>query len=104
MPRVFSGIQPTGEPHIGNYFGAMRNYVRLGEEFGKNSLYCVVDLHAITNPAAFDPGTLAQRTFEMAVANFAVIRLLTVAVVNPSCPAVFKPHVYTLPNVETAKL
>lgn len=72
MPRVFSGIQPTGEPHIGNYFGAMRNYVRLGEEFGKNSLYCVVDLHAITNPAAFDPRTLAQRTFEMAVANFAV--------------------------------
>ncbi len=72
MPRVFSGIQPTGEPHIGNYFGAMRNYVRLGEEFGKNSLYCVVDLHAITNPAASDPKLLAQRTFEMAVANFAV--------------------------------
>ncbi len=72
MPRVFSGIQPTGEPHIGNYFGAMRNYVRLGEEFGKNSIYCVVDLHAITNPAASDPKLLAQRTFEMAVANFAV--------------------------------
>ncbi|MDR6216826.1 tryptophan--tRNA ligase [Deinococcus soli (ex Cha et al. 2016)] len=72
MPRVFSGIQPTGEPHIGNYFGAMRNYVRLGEEFGKNSIYCVVDLHAITNPAASDPRLLAQRTFEMAVANFAV--------------------------------
>ena len=72
MPRVFSGIQPTGEPHIGNYFGAMRNYVRLGEEFGKNSIYCVVDLHAITNPASFEPGLLAQRTFEMALANFAV--------------------------------
>ncbi|GMA14427.1 tryptophan--tRNA ligase [Deinococcus metallilatus] len=72
MPRVFSGIQPTGDPHIGNYFGAMRNYVRLGEEYGKNSIYCVVDLHAITNPAAYDPATLAQRTFEMAVANFAV--------------------------------
>ncbi|EYB67506.1 tryptophanyl-tRNA synthetase [Deinococcus phoenicis] len=71
MPRVFSGIQPTGDPHIGNYFGAMRNYVRLGEEYGKNSIYCVVDLHAITNPAAYDPKTLAQRTFEMAVANFA---------------------------------
>ncbi|MFN4249413.1 tryptophan--tRNA ligase [Deinococcus sp.] len=72
MPRVFSGIQPTGEPHIGNYFGAMRNYVRLGEEFGKNSIYCVVDLHAITNPASFEPALLAQRTFEMALANFAV--------------------------------
>ncbi|GAA5532184.1 tryptophan--tRNA ligase [Deinococcus aluminii] len=72
MPRVFSGIQPTGDPHIGNYFGAMRNYVRLGEEYSKNSIYCVVDLHAITNPAAYDPATLSQRTFEMAVANFAV--------------------------------
>ncbi|MEW6420345.1 MAG: tryptophan--tRNA ligase [Deinococcota bacterium] len=71
MPRVFSGIQPTGDPHIGNYFGAMRNYVRLGEEYGKNSIYCVVDLHAITNPSAYDPATLAARTFEMAVANFA---------------------------------
>ncbi|SEJ44303.1 tryptophanyl-tRNA synthetase [Deinococcus reticulitermitis] len=72
MSRVFSGIQPTGEPHIGNYFGAMRNYVRLGEQYGKQSLYCVVDLHAITNPAASDPRYLAARTFDMAVANFAV--------------------------------
>lgn len=72
MSRVFSGIQPTGEPHIGNYFGAMRNYVRLGEEYGKNSIYCVVDLHAITNPHAFDSRTLAKKTFEMALANFAV--------------------------------
>ncbi|MDO4246524.1 MAG: tryptophan--tRNA ligase [Deinococcus sp.] len=72
MSRVFSGIQPTGDPHIGNYFGAMQNYVRLGEQFGKNSLFCVVDLHAITNPGAFDPQTLAQKTFDMAVANFAI--------------------------------
>ncbi|WP_221088069.1 tryptophan--tRNA ligase [Deinococcus aquaedulcis] len=71
MPRVFSGIQPTGEPHIGNYFGAMRNYVALGEQYGKNSIYCVVDLHAPTNPAAFDPALLSQRTLDMAVANFA---------------------------------
>ncbi|WP_309572191.1 tryptophan--tRNA ligase [Deinococcus sp.] len=72
MSRVFSGIQPTGEPHIGNYFGAMQNYVKLGQEYGKNSLYCVVDLHALTNPAAFDRELLAQRTLDMAVANFAV--------------------------------
>ncbi|WP_034385006.1 tryptophan--tRNA ligase [Deinococcus sp. YIM 77859] len=71
MPRVFSGIQPTGNPHIGNYFGAMKNYVRLGDTYGKNSIYCVVDLHAITNPAAYDPAALAERTLEMAVANFA---------------------------------
>jgi tryptophanyl-tRNA synthetase len=72
MSRVFSGIQPTGEPHIGNYFGAMRNYVTLGEQYGKDSIYCVVDLHALTNPAAFDPRLLAKRTYEMALANFAV--------------------------------
>ncbi|SMB94565.1 tryptophan--tRNA ligase [Deinococcus hopiensis] len=71
MPRVFSGIQPTGDPHIGNYFGAMRNYVRLGEEYGKNAIYCVVDLHAPTNPGAYDPARLAERTFEMALANMA---------------------------------
>ncbi len=72
MTRVFSGIQPSGEPHIGNYFGAMRNYVRLGEEYGKNSIYCVVDLHALTNPASFDPKLLAQRTLETALTTFAV--------------------------------
>ncbi|ANE43979.1 tryptophan--tRNA ligase [Deinococcus puniceus] len=71
MPRVFSGIQPTGDPHIGNYFGAMKNYVKLGDQLGKNSIYCVVDLHAPTNPSAYDPKFLAQRTFEMAVANMA---------------------------------
>ncbi|PNY80495.1 tryptophan--tRNA ligase [Deinococcus koreensis] len=70
--RVFSGIQPTGEPHIGNYFGAMQNYVKLGEQYGKNSIYCVVDLHAPTNPGAYDPALLAQRTLDMAVANMAV--------------------------------
>ncbi|GGK12412.1 tryptophan--tRNA ligase [Deinococcus malanensis] len=72
MPRVFSGIQPTGEPHIGNYFGAMQNYVKLGNLYGKNSIYCVVDLHALTSPTSFDRELLSQRTFEMALANFAV--------------------------------
>ena len=72
MTRVFSGIQPTGEPHIGNYFGAMRNYVRLGEQYGKNAVYCIVDLHAPTNPLAYDPATLSALTFEMALANLAV--------------------------------
>lgn len=72
MPRVFSGIQPTGEAHIGNYFGAMQNYVKLGEQYGKNSIYCIVDLHAPTNPSAYDPELLAQRTFDMALINMAV--------------------------------
>ncbi len=72
MTRVFSGIQPTGEPHIGNYFGAMRNYVRLGEQYGRNAIYCIVDLHAPTNPLAYDPATLSRLTYEMALANMAV--------------------------------
>jgi tryptophanyl-tRNA synthetase len=72
MTRVFSGIQPTGEPHVGNYFGAMQNYVRLGEQHGQNAVYCIVDLHAPTNPLAYHKDTLARLTFDMALANMAV--------------------------------
>jgi tryptophanyl-tRNA synthetase len=46
MSRIFSGVQPTGNLHLGNYLGAIRNFVRLQE--GNECLYCVVDLHAIT--------------------------------------------------------
>lgn len=54
--RVFSGIQPTGNIHIGNYIGAGRNYVALQEEY--ETIYCVVDLHAMTVP--YDPAELRQ--------------------------------------------
>ena len=54
--RVFSGIQPTGNIHIGNYIGAGRNYVALQEDY--DTIYCVVDLHAMTVP--FDPPDLRQ--------------------------------------------
>ena len=50
---VFSGIQPTGNIHIGNYLGALRNWVALQDEY--DCIYCVVDLHAITVPQ--DPAT-----------------------------------------------
>ena len=43
---VFSGVQPTGNLHLGNYFGALRNFVSLQREI--KCIYCVVDLHAIT--------------------------------------------------------
>jgi len=46
---VFSGIQPTGEPHLGNYLGAIKNWVSLQNQFG-DVIYSVVDLHAITLP------------------------------------------------------
>lgn len=71
MTRVFSGIQPTGEPHIGNYFGAIKNYVALGKQYGKDAIYCIVDLHAPTNPLAYSPQTLEALTTEMALATMA---------------------------------
>lgn len=71
MTRVFSGFQPTGELHIGNYLGAMVNYVALGEQLGRNAIYCIVDYHAPTNPVAYDKETLAQRTFEAGLVNMA---------------------------------
>jgi tryptophanyl-tRNA synthetase len=67
MARVFSGVQPSGELHIGNYLGAVRNWVRLQNEH--ECLFCVVDLHALTQP--YDPGDLPQRTLDMAVSLFA---------------------------------
>jgi tryptophanyl-tRNA synthetase len=63
MARVFSGIQPSGELHIGNYLGAVKNWVRLQHQH--ESLICIVDLHAITQ--AYEPRDLAQRTHDMAV-------------------------------------
>ncbi|HPF62910.1 MAG: tryptophan--tRNA ligase [Gemmatimonadales bacterium] len=67
MARVFSGIQPSGEMHIGNWLGAIRNYVALQD--GNDCLYCVVDQHAITG--TYDAATLASRTREMAISLLA---------------------------------
>jgi tryptophanyl-tRNA synthetase len=58
--RVFSGIQPTGRKHLGNYLGAIRNYVALQEE--GDAIYCVVDLHAIT--VEYDPGVLREQVYD----------------------------------------
>lgn len=56
--RVFSGIQPTGEMHLGNYLGAVRHWVR--DQDVEDSIFCVVDLHAMTLP--YPPEELADRT------------------------------------------
>lgn len=62
VTRVFSGIQPTGDIHLGNYLGAVSNWVQdLDRE---DAIYCVVDLHAITIPK--DPGELRAKTVELA--------------------------------------
>jgi len=60
--RIFSGIQPSGTLHIGNYLGAVKNWVALQEKY--ESIFCVVDLHAITVPQ--NPEELRQKTLELA--------------------------------------
>jgi tryptophanyl-tRNA synthetase len=58
--RIFSGIQPTGSKHLGNYIGAIRQYVE-GQDRGDPAIYCIVDLHAITVP--WDPVTLRESVY-----------------------------------------
>ena len=67
MQRIFSGIQPTGIPHLGNYLGAIRNWAALQKDH--ECIYCVVDLHAITQPQ--DPKLLADATRELAASLIA---------------------------------
>jgi tryptophanyl-tRNA synthetase len=69
MKRILSGMQPTSQLHLGNYLGALKNWVAFQEEGGAECLYCVVDLHAIT--ADYDPKALAQATREIAAAYMA---------------------------------
>ncbi|MEQ1753927.1 MAG: tryptophan--tRNA ligase [Micropepsaceae bacterium] len=64
---VFSGMQPTGNLHLGNYLGAIRNWLKLQSEY--RCLYCIVDLHAMTMD--FDPQQLANSTREVAAAYIA---------------------------------
>src|SRR5213595_4203720 len=68
MKRIFSGAQPTGNVHMGNYLGALRNWVALQKEY--ESFFCIVNLHAIT--LAQDPATLAAKTRELARIYLAV--------------------------------
>jgi tryptophanyl-tRNA synthetase len=63
METVFSGIQPSGELHLGNYLGAVRTWVELQQQY--RCFFCVVDFHAITQP--YEPAQMARRIREMAV-------------------------------------
>ena len=60
-PIIFSGIQPTGRKHLGNYIGAIRQYVE-GQERGEPAIFCIVDLHAIS--VAFNPAELRERLYD----------------------------------------
>jgi len=67
MNRIFSGIQPTGNLHLGNYLGAIRNWVALQRDF--DCIFCIVDLHALTQPQ--DPVQLRNSTREVTAAYIA---------------------------------
>ena len=67
MNRIFSGIQPTGNLHLGNYLGAIRNWVALQHDY--ECVFCIVDLHALTQPQ--DPDELRAATREVAAAYIA---------------------------------
>src|SRR3712207_9330179 len=78
MSRVFSGIQPSGELHIGNYLGAVKNWVELQRRY--ESFFCVVDYHAITIP--YEPADLRARRREMTLS-------LLAAGLDPAAATVF---------------
>ncbi|MFQ5763798.1 MAG: tryptophan--tRNA ligase [Rhodospirillales bacterium] len=67
MPRIFSGVQPTGDLHLGNYLGAIRNWVRLQDDY--ECLFCIVDLHAVT--VWQDPAELRANTRHVGAALLA---------------------------------
>ena len=65
--RVFSGIRPSGELHIGNYLGAIRQWIELQEK--EDCVFCIVDLHGITTP--YEPKNLQDDVLELAIAFLA---------------------------------
>ena len=76
--RIFSGAQPTGELHIGNYLGALKNWVNLQNEY--ESFFCIVNLHAITLPQ--NPEILKQKTLDLA-------RIYLASGVDPNISTIF---------------
>ncbi len=76
--RIFSGIQPSGNLHIGNYLGAIKNWVALQDQY--ESIFCVVDMHAITVPQ--DPEVLRKKTIEIA-------RIYLAAGIDPAKSTIF---------------
>jgi tryptophanyl-tRNA synthetase len=79
-PIIFSGIQPTGRKHLGNYIGAIRQYVE-GQDRGEPAIFCIVDLHAISVP--YDPVELRERVYDTAA-------ILLAAGLNPERCILFR--------------
>jgi tryptophanyl-tRNA synthetase len=89
MARVFSGIQPSGSVHLGNLLGALRVWV--DDQHADDSIYCVVDLHALTVPQ--DPEVLRTRTLELAQV------LLAVGLDPEVCTLFIQSHVHEHPEL-----
>src|SRR5947208_2393415 len=84
MARVFSGIQPTGDLHLGNYLGAVRRWA--SDQHVDDSLFCIVDLHALTIPK--DPDELRSKTLDLTA-------LLMAAGLDPEvCTLFAQSHVH----------
>jgi tryptophanyl-tRNA synthetase len=83
MKRVFSGIQPTGDIHLGNYVGALRQWVSLTEEY--DCIYSVVDYHAVT--VEYETKEMSQRSFDTAVI------LLACGLTPEKCHVMVQSHV-----------
>jgi len=90
--RVFSGARPTGRQHLGNYLGAIKNYVALQDEY--DCVYCIVDIHALTTVETTED--LRQNTYEMALDFLAAgIRPAeSIIFVQSSVPEVAELHTY----------
>ena len=76
--RIFSGIRPTGDIHIGNYLGAIKQWIELQQE--NECVFCIVDMHAITTP--YDPKELQKSILEIATVYLA-------AGINPEKSIIF---------------
>ena len=78
--KIFSGVQPTGNLHLGNYLGAIKNFVDLNNEIKNECIFCVVDLHAITvkqNPSELKDNILSsKRNFGILKSSYKKIILL----------------------------
>lgn len=83
MKKVFSGIQPTGDIHIGNYVGALRQWVSLVDEY--DCVYCVVDYHAVT--VEYETGEMRQRSLDTAII------LLACGLTPDRCKVIIQSHV-----------
>src|SRR5215208_3570464 len=79
-PIIFSGIQPTGRKHLGNFIGAIRQYVE-GQDRGEPAIFCIVDLHALS--VAYDPFELRERVHD-------TMAILLAAGLDPSRCVLFR--------------